>query len=591
METLSHSILTFLLNALWQIPVVAAVAALVGWLMRDRLAGYRHAIYVAALLAALGLPLASIQSPAQATDSNTLTAPMLALPAASIGSHSPATSTPTQPEHPRKSVSFAALTAGAVLAAYLLFLAFRISLLAAAIFQTIQIRRSASPVAKSDVLLTVWNQTTQAFRAGAVQLLSSPKVESPVMVGLWSRAIILPTPLLAETSAEVLTTAIGHEMAHIARHDFAANLLYEILYLPIAFHPAAWLLRREIDRTRELACDELVTARLIKPGAYAKAIVSIAAGMTALRRPGYTLGVFDGDNLEQRIRRLLDRAAGNRKRSPWLLATGLTALAACAFLVSGLAINASAQSAAQPDIRLGADAFNAGDIRGAVELWKRATDRDPANLNAKLFLASAYLQPPVSDTSAALALFEEVLARDPHNKSAIFGVASLLPLDRWQQAHDLIKQVTAEDPKNKNAYYMLGVLDWRIAYPPIKAAMTQPAYMIADSAARKTLRDQNLAHIQEGYQALETALKLDPNAFDTLAYMNLLLRLDAALVDNPTDAQSLMAKADACVQKALELKRKEQETTPGAALLDPDAPPTLLALPPPPPPPPPPAQP
>ena len=27
----------------------------------------------------------------------------------------------------------------------------------------------------------------------------------------------------------MLTTAIGHEMAHIARRDFACNLLYELL--------------------------------------------------------------------------------------------------------------------------------------------------------------------------------------------------------------------------------------------------------------------------------------------------------------------------------------------------------------------------
>ena len=113
--------------------------------------------------------------------------------------------------------------------------------------------------------------------------------------------------------------------------------------LPVSFHPAAWLIRRGIERTREMACDELVTHRLIDAGVYARSIVSIAAGMTALPRPGYTLGVFDGDILEERIRRLVERPAANLKRARLMLVTGLSALALCAVVASSLALTARAQ--------------------------------------------------------------------------------------------------------------------------------------------------------------------------------------------------------------------------------------------------------
>ena len=99
------------------------------------------------------------------------------------------------------------------------------------------------------------------------------------MAGVWHKTIILPEFLFAETSEDVLTTAIGHEMAHVARHDFALNLLYELLYLAVSFHPAAWIIRREIERTREMACDELVIRQLMDPGAYARSIMSIAVAM------------------------------------------------------------------------------------------------------------------------------------------------------------------------------------------------------------------------------------------------------------------------------------------------------------------------
>ena len=95
-----------------------------------------------------------------------------------------------------------------------------------------------------------------------------------------------------------------------------------------------------------MACDELVTARLIDAGVYARSIVRIAETMMPMRRPGYTLGVFDGDILEERIRRLLQRPAANLNRARLLLAGGLSALAVCAVVLSGLALTARAQSPA-----------------------------------------------------------------------------------------------------------------------------------------------------------------------------------------------------------------------------------------------------
>ena len=58
------------------------------------------------------------------------------------------------------------------------------------------------------------------FGLSGVRLLSSQRLSSPLMAGVRRSAIILPEALIAETSEDVLTTAVGHEMAHIARRDF-----------------------------------------------------------------------------------------------------------------------------------------------------------------------------------------------------------------------------------------------------------------------------------------------------------------------------------------------------------------------------------
>ena len=73
METISRCLLTFLLNSLWQIPLVAAVAALGCRLMRNGPASHRHAVWVAALAACALLPLASVR--VNENPSNTLRVP------------------------------------------------------------------------------------------------------------------------------------------------------------------------------------------------------------------------------------------------------------------------------------------------------------------------------------------------------------------------------------------------------------------------------------------------------------------------------------------------------------------------------------
>jgi len=178
-------------------------------------------------------------------------------------------------------------------------------------------------------------------------------------------------------------------MAHIARRDFAANLLYELLYLPISFHPAAMWIHREIDRTREMACDELVTARLIEPRAYAQSIMSIASGMCASPGPGYSLGIFDGNILEQRVRRLMEGRRGGLGRARAVLAIGLAALVACAVMASSLRVSALAQNAPSGELGLATAAFDAGDFTAAVDHFHKALAQDPNNLDIRLHLANA----------------------------------------------------------------------------------------------------------------------------------------------------------------------------------------------------------
>src|ERR1041385_6998878 len=57
MRTISQLLLTFLLNSVWQIALIASLASISAWLLRDSTARYRHWLWVAALLLSVGVPL------------------------------------------------------------------------------------------------------------------------------------------------------------------------------------------------------------------------------------------------------------------------------------------------------------------------------------------------------------------------------------------------------------------------------------------------------------------------------------------------------------------------------------------------------
>src|ERR1035438_865305 len=140
METISRSLLTFLLNSLWQIPLAALVAALACRMLRRGPASHRHAVWVAALIAAVLLPVASVR-PGQPTPGPQFAASLADGAVGNLAVGRPAQA-PRAPTPAARTVSFAETTASALLGAYLLFVLFRFARLGWASMRTMQIRNT-----------------------------------------------------------------------------------------------------------------------------------------------------------------------------------------------------------------------------------------------------------------------------------------------------------------------------------------------------------------------------------------------------------------------------------------------------------------
>ena len=207
-----------------------------------------------------------------------------------------------------------ALSLLSVFAALLLYRSFR---LAQACYTTRNLRNAAVELDTDHMVEAIMRECAKRldFRSDRVRVCRSDSVAVPVTIGLRRPMIILPDALLKSGDDDLLTSAIGHEFIHVARHDYVLNFLYELLFLPVSFHPAAALLRRRIKQTRELCCDELVAERILNAQVYARSLVALASSAPSLRRLSFTttVGIADANILEARIMSLLSKPKTNRR--------------------------------------------------------------------------------------------------------------------------------------------------------------------------------------------------------------------------------------------------------------------------------------
>ncbi|MBA3713437.1 MAG: M56 family metallopeptidase [Pyrinomonadaceae bacterium] len=353
MERISYTVLTFLLNALWQITAVYVVTALFARLARNAPAKYVHLLWVLALLLSLGLPLWSLASfgrgaVAGPTADMTEAAGEGATFVPDAWSKVTAARLPSFIISQNASVSYAPLLTVALTCCYLWLVLRRLWALRQGLRATKELQHTAFKRELSPLLTVTFERCRAAFKAKHVPVLCSPRAATPFTAGARRSVIVLPESLFEEGSPDVLNSVVGHEMAHVRRYDFLLNLVYTLLALPISFHPLTALIKRRINETRELACDEMVVSvgRLVTAAAYARSLVRLAGALAPAARPGYSLGVFDADILEERIMRLIHQAP----RASARLGKMLTLVASLCLAATGLAASSFSLHAVSSDV-------------------------------------------------------------------------------------------------------------------------------------------------------------------------------------------------------------------------------------------------
>jgi len=264
-----------------------------------------------------------------------------------------------------------------------------------------------------------------------------------------------------------------------------------------------------------------------------------------------------------------------------------------AMLILTVGVSGCNKLKARDLLNKGVNAFKAGQSDAAIEDFKRSTELDPTLMMARVYLATAYASlyipgAPSPENKArgdqAITEFKNILEIDPNNLTAIDGIGSLLfqmagtppvnekGFEESKTFHQRHIQIKPDDPE---PYYWIGVIDWTLAWRGNAAMRLDynknnikkqvhddqplPAPVRTDYTAKYgTLVDEGIADLQK-------AISLKPDYDDAMAYLGLLYRRKADMVESADERASLEKQADDLLEKIKEIKQKrldQQQQTP-----------------------------
>lgn len=240
-----------------------------------------------------------------------------------------------------------------------------------------------------------------------------------------------------------------------------------------------------------------------------------------------------------------------------------------------LAMMGCSKLQARDQLIKGVQAFKNAHFEEAIGHFQNAERLDPSLENAPLYLATAYASQVVPDANTpenikngqlAINAYQQVLAKDPTNLTALKGIAAVyLNIGKRDDAKQWQRKVIATDAKDPVAHYTIAVIDWTQAHVNAmnvrnSLGMQDNGDAIKDKAACQKLVEQNKPLVDEGLNEAQQAIELRPSYEDAMTYMALLYRRKADLEcgDDAARKQDL-ATFDQWAKKSMDTRKANEE--------------------------------
>jgi len=237
---------------------------------------------------------------------------------------------------------------------------------------------------------------------------------------------------------------------------------------------------------------------------------------------------------------------------------------------------------ARDQLNKGVKAYKDNHYEQAIDHFQEAVRLDPALINARMYLATAFVSQYIPGVDSpdnmrtaqqAIDEYQKVIDDKPSREQKVNsakGIAYLyLNMKKWEDAKKYYRMASDSDPNDPEPYYSIGVIDWTAAYQPrmeerAKLGMKPDEHLNAKNKDQKKvcdeLKEKNAPAIQEGIDSLNKAIQLRPDYDDAMAYMNLMYRERADVECEDLGARTEDLKtADHWVDETLRIKKAKAE--------------------------------
>jgi beta-lactamase regulating signal transducer with metallopeptidase domain len=267
-------------------------------------------------------------------------------------------------------------------------------------------RERFTAVAPPAWLYRLLHDAVSTWEGRLPRLVVSHRCSRPLSWGVWRPMIVLPERICHAENRDQLRTILLHEMGHIRRGDARGNLLFELAFPLLFFHPLYWWLRGEVRMAAELVADDWA-ARQTGKEVYVAELVALARG-SSRRRLSFLAGtgVFSSPSqFYRRMQMLLTREnpLTTRPSVRWRIASaaGLAVAVAFAAALAGNrpAVGQQTENAAAKEApkSTAPDATNSAAVDEPISAATAAPSAD-----AKDLVSQALAAPPAAETAPAI---------------------------------------------------------------------------------------------------------------------------------------------------------------------------------------------
>ena len=329
-----------------------------------------------------------------------------------------------------------------------------------------------------------------------VRLLSSLEVGVPTLIGWLKPTILLPVSLLSGFTPTQVELILAHELAHVRRYDYIANLVQVVVETLLFYHPVVHWICADVRHQREQCCDDLVLSvgggeRLT----YARTLADLEEWIQDRTEHGFGTAVpalgAGGGVLLARVQHIVEPSDVQRANLPRRSGFTLPALVVCAgLLIASVRLNETVHDALAQ-----ASAVSAELLANATFHIRADKPAFPLQLKPMVVVSSPAL-PVVEHTTAPQAhLAQAALTAEvpvPHIEipaQSREAAVSIPPVRQETEAEAKpapTKAVAEDKPAAAKA-----VADDKPAAPPatVVSSNLQPVHVVSPSYPTSALRD------------------------------------------------------------------------------------------------------